>query len=95
MLKRIAILTSFCMLLAMPIVANSNEQPQPPLTISVEESTICVQNAAGETLEVYDLTGVLVARVRIDSQEKTISLNLTKGYYFLKIRKLVRKIGIK
>ncbi|EJX02798.1 hypothetical protein EVA_09094, partial [gut metagenome] len=44
--------------------------------------------------EVFDVTGKKVLSVRIDSADKTISLNLRKGCYILRVAKQTRKISI-
>jgi hypothetical protein len=63
--------------------------------VNITESTIYVSGAVGMTLQIYNVTGVSVAKVKIDSAEKRIELNLPKGCYILKIGKVVRKIYIK
>lgn len=65
------------------------------ITISLNGAQLHVTNAAGQTLEIYNLAGVRVTTVRIDSEDKTLALNLKKGCYMLKIGKYVRKISIR
>ena len=65
------------------------------ITITLTGSQLRVTQAAGQTLEIYNLAGVRVTTVRIDSDDKTLSLNLKKGCYMLKIGKFVRKISIR
>ena len=65
------------------------------ITIALNGSQLRIFNANGETLEIYNLAGVRVSMVRIDSDEKTMALNLKKGCYMLKIGKFVRKISIR
>ncbi len=48
----------------------------------------------GEMLEVFNLTGIKVMEIRIDNTDATISLDLPKGCYILKVNKIVRKISI-
>ncbi len=50
--------------------------------------------ANGETLEVFNLTGVKVAQIQVDSSEKTITLDVSKGCYILKVNNIVRKVFI-
>lgn len=67
-----------------------------PLTITVSGTTIRVENAIpGSTMEVYDILGVKITSVRIDTADKTVTLNLPKGYYIFKIGNTVRKVVIK
>ena len=65
------------------------------ISIAINGSQLHVAKAAGQTLEIYNLAGVRVTMVRIDSEDKTLSLNLKKGCYMLKIGKFVRKISIR
>lgn len=63
------------------------------LTISGAQIRVC--NAAGQQLEIYDLSGVRVGTVKIDSDDKTFQLHLQRGYYFVKLGKIVRKVSIR
>ena len=66
------------------------------LTITVSGTTIRVQNATpGSTMEVYDILGVKITSVRIDTADKTVTLNFPKGYYIFKVGDTVRKVVIK
>ena len=66
------------------------------LTITVSGTSVRIQNAPfGSVMEVYDILGVKVTSVRVDSSDKTVTLNLPKGYYIFKIGDLVRKVVIK
>lgn len=64
------------------------------VTLSIQEGKAHITNAEGKTLEIYNLTGVRVARIRIDSNDKQITLNLTRGCYIMKVDKVVRKVTI-
>ena len=63
--------------------------------VSVSGSQVRVTNAEGKTLEIYNLAGVRVGQVKIDSEDKTLNLNLAKGYYILKVGNTARKISIR
>lgn len=54
-----------------------------------------VTGAAGLDLKVYNVTGVLVKSLRVDSDDKRYDLNLPKGCYIVKVGKTVRKISIR
>ena len=54
-----------------------------------------IVNGGGQMLEVFNLTGVRINAFRIDSEDKTVSLNLPKGIYILKVGKVVRKVSIR
>lgn len=73
-----------------------HEDGQFPSTIeiSVKGKQILVSGAAGTTMNVYNLTGVSIASFQIGSDNTTLSPNLPKGCYILKIGKTVRKISI-
>lgn len=66
-----------------------------PITISVNGAQVHVTNAAGKVLEIYNLAGVRVASYKIDSDDKTVNVNLNKGCYIIKVDKVVRKVSIK
>lgn len=65
------------------------------ITIAVNGTQLHITGAAGQTLEIYNLAGVRVTNVRIDSDDKTLTVNLKKGCYMLKIGKVVRKVSIR
>lgn len=64
------------------------------LSIS-SENVLRVAGAAGQTLSIYNVTGVMVMTTRVDSSDKSYALNLPKGCYIVKVGKLVRKISIR
>ena len=61
-----------------------------PVTITVNGTQV-----RGKSLEIYNLAGVRVASFKIDSDDTTVSLNLPRGCYILKVEKVVRKAAIK
>lgn len=68
--------------------------------ITVSASTgssqdVRVQDAEGQRLEIYNVIGVKVASLRIDSNDKTFTLGLQRGCYILKVGKVVRKTFIR
>jgi hypothetical protein len=64
------------------------------IQISINGGNVHVVGANGEVMEVFNLTGTKVATHRIDSNDKTFALNLTKGCYLIKVGKVVRKISV-
>lgn len=64
------------------------------ITISLNNRDLRVQNAEGSILKIYNVTGVCVAVLRIDSNDKTFVLNYQRACYILKIGKLARKINL-
>lgn len=65
------------------------------ISISVSGSTVRVVGASGMVLSVYNVTGVRVMNMKIDSSDKSYELDLPKGCYILKVGKTVRKISIR
>lgn len=50
-----------------------------------------MQNPASQ-MEVYNIVGVKLTTIRIDSTDVTVQVNLPKGYYIFKIGNVVRKV---
>lgn len=100
MKKTILILLSF-VLLAVPVStvaqteAESIETPLSTISMQVSNNTVHINGANGKTMEIFNLTGVKVFSVKIDSADKSYALNLPKGCYILKVGKFVRKISIR
>ncbi len=65
------------------------------ITLTVKGTKVSITGANGETMEIFNLTGVKVSSVVIDSSDKSFNLNLPKGCYILKVGKVVRKISIR
>lgn len=65
------------------------------IKVTISGSNIRVLNAAQTSLEIFDIAGVKKASFEIESSDKTVSVNLPKGYYLLRIGKFVRKIQIR
>lgn len=63
--------------------------------VNLVNSSLHVTGAAGLTLEIYNVTGVRIMNVRIDSYDKVIDLSLAKGCYIVKVGKTARKISVK
>jgi len=64
------------------------------IQMSINGGNVHIIGANGEVMEVFNLTGSKVATIRIDSNDKTFALNLSKGCYLIKIGKIVRKISV-
>ena len=101
MIKRLQILVLSLLIAGAPIGLMAQmerdevETELSAITLSVNGPKVRISGAEGETLEVYNLTGVKVASIRIDSNDKTLTLSLQRGCYILKVGKLVRKISIR
>lgn len=73
-----------------------NEQQSTAILLSVAGNRVRVQHATpGTMLEVYNILGVKVSNVRIESVDETIYLDLPKGFYILKIGQVARKIVLR
>ena len=99
-MKRIWII-AFSMLLlgAVPSIAHMQmdepiEAEMEAVTLTIQDNKAHITNADGKTLEIYNLTGVRVARIRIEGNDRQIALNLTRGCYIMKVGKVVRKVTI-
>lgn len=64
------------------------------ITVSINHNVLHVSGAAGQTLQIYKITGVGVMSVKVDSDDKYYTLDLAKGCYIVKIGKIARKISI-
>ncbi len=63
-----------------------------PVALSVSGRSVRVANAQNCTLEVFDITGKCVMSVRIDSNDKTLTLGMRKGWYIIRVEKVTRKV---
>lgn len=75
-----------------PVVAGLDEAGEP--AVEVSGNVVQVTGGQGLMLEVYDITGKRVTTVRIDSNDKRVTLNLRKGCYIIKVGKLTRKVAV-
>ena len=105
MTKHILTIIFFAAALCLPLTAQATESLEAPKATAIEDArgeiavtqqgkNIKVQNACGKTLQVYNVTGALVATYRIDSDDKTITLNVGRGCYIVKVGDVTRKITI-
>ena len=65
------------------------------ISIYVSESVLHVSGANGQVLQIYNVAGVCLMRVKVDSEVKLYELNLSKGCYIVKVGKTVRKISVR
>ena len=75
-----------------PALEQSSERE---ITITVQQSSLLVNNAQGQTLEVVSLTGNQVVKVKIESPSQRVELDVPKGCYIVKVGNVVRKIAIR
>ena len=101
MTRRLQIMALSLLLMGAPVslMAQSDREEvdteMSAVSLSVSGSKVRVSGAEGQTLEVYNLTGTKVATIHLDSNEKTVTLNLQRGCYILKVGKMVRKVSIR
>lgn len=99
LMKKIWIFALAACLLGIPSYAIEQtediESEVSAVTMVFQNGRIHVTNAEGMYLQVFNLTGVRVANIRIDSDDKIISLNIPRGCYIMKVGKVVRKVTIK
>ena len=96
----IAIISAF--ILAMPAKMNAQdvqrpaiEQEMKEISISVSTATLHIKNADKMTAEIYNMAGVKVASLKVDSPDKTFDLShLQKGIYIVRVGKVARKVYI-
>ena len=102
MVKQILKITlAACMLMSVPATihaANAIEIIDNEIVdvdITLNGNTLHVANATGQMLFIYNVAGVRVMSVKVESADKHYELNLPKGCYIVKVGKTVRKISIK
>ena len=84
MKKTILILLSF-MLLTVPVSAVAQTETEgienhiSAISLQVNGNTVQINGANGKMMEIFNLTGVKVSSVKIDSSDKSYTLNLPKG----------------
>ena len=91
------ILCITCWMTAIPVYAIPDQdgiEQVMRVRITVNGPSVRIVGGDGMVLEVYNLTGAKVLSRQIDGQDKTLSLNLSKGCYLLKVGTVVRKISI-
>ena len=81
--------------MAVPAVEIIDQEIQVVTVVAEDDGTLRVTGANGQALHVYNVAGVLVKSVKIDSADKRLELNLPKGCYIIKVGKTVRKISVK
>jgi len=98
--KKLYITALLALFLSAPICASTSAEmmdliEETTITMTVSGSNVRVCGAEGETLDVYNLAGVKVKSIRIESADKTFTLSLSKGCYILKIGDVARKMSIR
>jgi len=80
---------------ASSIEALAAEQVEEQISIQIDQQTVSITGAQGQTLQVVSLTGKVIKTIAIESPAQRIELNIPKGCYILKVGKVVRKVSIR
>ena len=101
MTKRLLLIFGMAgLLLAVPDMARANEaveiveQVEQSVNIVFYNGVLHVSGANGQTLQIYNVTGVRIMSFRVEGNDKRYELSLPKGCYIVKVGKVVRKISI-
>ena len=102
MLRKITIIFSLIFTLTfMPALQNTASarielnDVEMPIKIDLSGTTLSVSGAQGKVLHIYNLLGVEIMAVKIDSNLKSFDLSvLSKGIYLVKIGNVSKKINI-
>lgn len=101
-MKRILLFTLVVLTLGMPVCTYAQAEKDgvesevaANASLNVSGNDVRVTGASGAQLEVYNLAGVRIKTINIDSADKSLTLNLPKGCYILKVGKVVRKVSIR
>jgi hypothetical protein len=93
-------LSSVGALRAADVVAAAPSSESPALvapsevSISLRGNQLRVTNADGQTVEVYNITGVKVFVHRVEGDDRTFTLSAERGIYIVKVGKLVRRVTL-
>lgn len=101
MTKRLLLMFGMAgLLLAVPNKAKANEaveiveQVEQSISVAFYNGVLHVSGANGQTLQIYNVTGVRIMSFRVEGNDKRYELSLPKGCYIVKVGKVVRKISI-
>ena len=79
---------------SMTIESEISQVTKSAVSIMVKGHQIRVQHAQGLLMEIYSVTGSKVFSQKIDSNDQTLQLGLTRGCYIIKVGDVARKISI-
>ena len=101
MTKRLLLMFGMAgLLLAVPNMAKAIEaveiveQVEQSISVAFYNGVLHVSGANGQTLQIYNVTGVRIMSFRVEGNDKRYELSLPKGCYIVKVGKVVRKISI-
>lgn len=100
-MKKYAFIALTLILAAAPMRAEEPSAMQAEMSMTQSKPEICVSgntinvlNGQGAEIYVYDITGKEVYHARVDSANKSFSLDLKRGCYIVKVGDTTRKITI-
>ena len=94
--RYILILSLFLMVAATASATKTDTPAQEGIEVWVEASTLFIRNGeANSTIVIYSIVGTKVKEIELKSSASEIPLNLSKGYYIVKIGEVARKIAVK
>lgn len=77
-------------------ISYPQQQTKPEIEISFVDNRIKVNNATiGSKLEIYSVVGLKVMEVKIKYTSGEYPVNLSKGYYIVRVEETVRKIVVR
>lgn len=92
----LSMMLAFTPAFTMELIDNDGiETSVTPISIVANGNTVRISGANGEDIEIFNLTGTKITTIKTDTTGKTVSVNLPKGCYLIKIGKVVRKISIR
>ncbi len=98
-MKKCLLLACFCLACATMSASGvavfaEGEALAEQVRIEVRQNMLKVNGAEGGVVEIFDIAGNKVATYDVDSEVETIELNLSKGFYIIKVGKTVRKVHL-
>ena len=101
-MKKIVAILVLALITLAPLAAQKAEKAvaaattEPTLSVILSGKNLQLQNATvGEKMEVLSIVGVRVVEKKVESSNQSITLELPKGYYIVKVGTAVRKISVK
>jgi len=84
------------MVTATAMATKTDTPTQDGVEVWVEANTLFIRNGEpNSTIVIYSVVGTKVREIELKSSTGEIPLNLSKGYYIVKIDEIARKIAVK
>lgn len=75
-------------------VSISEDNANVSVTVRGAQVQVHAVNCQGNDLKVYDLVGKLKYETHIDTSDKTIRLQLSKGVYLVNVGRMTRRVSV-